>query len=237
MEQQNLLGCHVEMIAPGKSLDSPDEKKYISAVEDLTGDRLLLAMPMYQSKYAPLHKEERYDVYILVKRKILQCRVVVQGAVKEDKNIFLVTKIISPFRKYERREFFRLSFQTPVFFRKLEPELVEIYRQYLKEEKEMLQEGFSRGNGIDLSAGGLKFTSEERLQVGDTVVIRFTVNQDTAKPKTYVILSKVIESVRHPTQIRTYINRVSFELHNAKVRESLISFVFQEQRRALKSAE
>lgn len=239
MEQQNLLGCHVEMVAPGKPLDSSDEnhKKYISAVEELTGDRLLLAMPMYRSMFAPMHKEERYDTYIFVKTKIYQCQVVVQGAVKEDNHIILVTKIISSFQKYERREFFRLSYTGDVYCRKLDSELVDIYRQYLHEGKEMLQEGFVKGTGIDLSAGGMKFTSGERLHVNDVVVIRFTVNKDTDKQAIFMMLSHVIESVNHPNQTGSFLHRVSFEMHDQKMRENLVSFIFQEQRKALKKAE
>lgn len=239
MDEQMLLGCHVEMVLPGKPLESLEEehKKYISSVEDFNGQRLVLSMPMLRGKFAPLHKEERYDVYIFVKAKIFQCSVIIEGAIKSENKIFLVTTVTSDFKKYERREFFRLPYTVDVFYRKIDSGLVEVYRQYLKDGREMLQEGFQHGEGIDLSAGGVKFLSGERLHKRDTVIIRLTLEKENGDKEVFVIMSHIIESVNHPNKSGVFINRASFEIQNKKIRESLVSFVFQEQRKALRKSD
>ncbi len=239
MDFDTMLGCHVEMVLPGKPLDAPDEnhKKYISSVEEFNGERLLLTMPMLHGKFAPMHKQERYDVYIFIKTKIFQCRVLVEGAIKNESKIYLVTKVMNEFRKYERREFFRLPFSMDIFYRKLDSDLVDIYRQYLREGKEILQGGFVKGEGVDLSAGGIKFLSGERMHRRDVVVFRFTITPTNAEPITYVLLAHVIESVNHPNKSGVFIHRAAFEMQEPKMRESLVSYIFQEQRKALRKTE
>lgn len=234
MELTILPGYHVEMVKSGGLLDDPlVENKYISSVEDVVKDKLYLEMPTVRGRYAPIHKDEKYDIYIFIKEKIFKTTALIEGARKEGNRITLITRMLTDLKKYDRRAFFRISLQVSLMYLILDDKMVTLFRQYLKEGKEIPTDGYHTGECIDLSAGGMKFMSSKKLKEDSIMCMRFILDQGKETEMIYTVLAHVIDSNPHPEKTGMYIQRVAFEVQSPRTREKIVSYIFKQQREAL----
>ena len=234
MELTILPGYHVEMVKAGGFLDDPlVENKYISSVENMVKDRLYLEMPTVKGRYAPIHKDEKYDIYVFVQEKIFKTTVLIEGAKKEGNRITLITRMLIELKKYDRRAFFRISLQMSLMYLILDDKMVTLFRQYLKEGKDIPADGYHTGECIDLSAGGMKFLSTKKLKEKSIMCMRFVLDQGKETEMVYTILAHVIDSKPHPNRPEVFIQRVAFEVQNPRTREKIVSYIFRQQREVL----
>ena len=138
--------------------------------------------------------------------------------------------------KVQRREFFRVD----VFFNLdsygLQPEdlameKVEDIYQFLKEQGDPLRE--RQGVAADLSGGGIRFTGDIKLEKEAKLLMWLPLPME-GQLKQFLVIGEVIDSFSKQDKYDTFVNRVKFQIEDNRVREHIIRYVFEQERRQRK---
>ena len=122
-----------EYVVPGNKIEmqAVDRTKYIDDTEKkkvyqtrvcdiLTEDRLEIYMPMEKSKLILLPVNAEYDLYFYTQAGLYQCFANVIDRYKSDNQFILLMELTSNLRKFQRREYYRLSCALEMSSRPLE---------------------------------------------------------------------------------------------------------------------
>jgi c-di-GMP-binding flagellar brake protein YcgR len=191
-----------------------NETVYISLIQDIKEDSLIISAPVENGKIIPLEIGTAYLLSIYSKGGLYKCRAVVSNRYKKNNLHFVDLEIKSPMRKHQRRQFYRLECALTFHFSNEE---IETYY---------------KGIIIDISGGGLRFTSKEQIQVGS--IINCTLDINSVETKKLELKGKVILSQLVDYQVIKYETRIMFQDISNEDREAIIKFIFDEQRKRRK---
>lgn len=141
-------------------LEGPYQGSYFSHVVDKDGEYLEISIPTSKGDLVPVREETRLNVIFVGPEAMYQFSSTVLRRVREGKVYALIIAPPERIERIQRREFFRLDVSIPFMFRRQEED-----------------EEFIPAHTVDLSGGGLKFRSEERLEEGETLLVRFEEEQ------------------------------------------------------------
>lgn len=215
----------VENIEAAKS----SNRIFVSQVLDILDDeKLKIGMPIEQGKVIPLPVNARMDACFYTKAGLFQARVVVTDRYKEGQIFVLVVELISDLQKYQRRQYYRLGCVIDIKYRCITAEEVEEYAR----NSNMIVEAddFREGTALDISGGGIRFVSEEKLEKEQEIFIVLEITYGE-QSKTYGLMGKVIVSYEAKSRADLYEHRIEFINMQGGVRESLIKYIFNEERR------
>ena len=82
----------------------------------------------------------------------------------------------------------------------------------------------------DISGGGVRFSAERLPQRGDYLLLSFHLKNERLDEVFYLV-SQVVAVQEHPTVRNMYIQRVKFIFRDLKIRERIVRFVFEEERK------
>lgn len=229
------LGDRLELKKTGtnkkKEMGEEPDISYISQVYDVINeDELKIAMPIVEGRVVPLPLNGRFDLCFYTSCGLYECKATITDRYKEDGLFVLQIEITSDLKKVQRRQYFRLECTLDVLYKILpKEEVLEIVtnRDCMQE---FLRSGLEYGVALDISGGGMRFTSKNRHVVGDCIVIVVKIkrgNENTmcVLPGTIIRTNKV----SHRNDL--YEHRVEYNNLQGAVRETLIKFIFEEERR------
>lgn len=195
------------------------------------GGKIQLLMPMNGSKYILLPLDFRYEFVFYTERGLYRCEGMVTERFKSN-NVFMInTRITTQPSKFQRREYYRhdclMELEYVVLTQEQEnlTDIEEIQKDIAANEQEK-KSGFV----LDISGGGVRFTSDEPCEVG-SVLLMWIDLQMRGQSKTYSLLGTVLKSEHIETARQNkYQNRVRFSIQDVRVREEIIKFIFEEER-------
>ena len=144
----------VERVKYNDELES--KKIYQSTVYDIISeDRLEIYMPMEKTKLILLSVDAEYDLYFYTASGLYQCFAKVIDRYKTDNQYILLLELTSNLRKFQRREYYRLSCALEMNARSLEKEEIES----IDKKEKYLVPGLplKRSIIVDISGGGIRF--------------------------------------------------------------------------------
>ena len=196
------------------------ENTYRSQLLDFDGLRVAkISMPMFEGRVIPLEIDDEYDLVFFSKKGMYQCSARVQNRYAENKIYVIELLFISPLKRFQRREYYRLECMLPVAF---------VY----KKEDGNVTERFD-GTLFDLSGGGLRFRCNTEVPtdilIQLVVPLSFEEGVQACRVEVKVSECKVIDQARNIYEVRG-----SFENLSEAEREHIIRFVFEEQRRRMR---
>ncbi|MFZ5966571.1 MAG: flagellar brake protein [Bacillota bacterium] len=197
-----------------------DEKKKIlvSQVLDIIDDQTyVVATPIFNNVITPIPIGE--FIYIKQNKKnegvfIFKAKVISRKTLKHIS--CLIIQKIGDIDKDQRRNFFRLEVVLDIQFRQLD-------------QKGNPSGTFTRAYTQDISGGGLRLISNEKIKVGTTIEIHINTGEDTIIAKGRIIRCSLHDAVENTFEIAT-----AFEGINEKTRTQIISFIFHYQRKMRK---
>lgn len=153
---------------------------------------------------------------------------------KKDGFYMLEVELRTPLEKFQRREFYRYACTMDFAFYMLDEEQLdmdsadEVYRDLMEGE---FKASPCHGIMVDLSGGGMKFRSPYELNPNDRIMVMLRLTNDKMD-RQFHILSNVIAcvAVHTPTQIM-YESRLKFIIEDNKIREEIIRYIFEEERK------
>ena len=114
LEQYVSLGQRVELESVTRIITDGEpqqlKKVYSSKVYDiLSEERLEILMPYEQRKLVLLPVDAEYTMYFYVENGIFECSARIVDRYKTSNTFILVVELLTPLRKYQRREYYRYN--------------------------------------------------------------------------------------------------------------------------------
>lgn len=197
----------------------------------------IISMPIQNGKVILLSLGARYELTFYSKNGMYRCIGQVAERYKKENIFMLEVEPKTQLERYQRREYYRYQCNMDLTFYKLDEE-----QKKMESEVEILNnltEGNSQDNRlqgiiVDLSGGGMKFRSEVELQLNDMIMIMLRLTSGKMDNQ-FWILGKVIEckDVRKE-KLPFYEIRAEFQIKDNKIREEIIRFIFEEERKIRK---
>ncbi|HPF29943.1 MAG TPA: flagellar brake domain-containing protein, partial [Lachnospiraceae bacterium] len=199
MEKVLKLGSRIELVKMGIPLDSPDiaSKKLVSSIHEIIDeDTVVITNPTMQARLVPMHPDEKFDCYFFVNGKIYNSRVKIMRNLLDGKMRTVKISILDEIEKYERRQFYRLETSMEIGYLLLTADNANDFKEAVKSNRLLEMKGFVTGTTIDLSGGGVRFTSDKLLPENGMIITHMTANMD-GTVKHYIFLGKIIKSDKH----------------------------------------
>lgn len=227
-----VAGNKVEMqaVERAKYIDDTEKKKvYQTLVCDiLSEDRLEIYMPMEKSKLILLPVNAEYDLYFYTQAGLYQCFANVIDRYKTDNQFILLMELTSNLRKFQRREYYRLSCALEMNSRPLEKEEVEV----VERGNSFLVPGLplKRSVIVDISGGGIRFIGNYAYEPESLVYCKYNLVVD-GNAKEYTLVAKVLMVRELEDRPGVYEHRAQYINIDTSEREEIIRFIFEEERK------
>ena len=210
-------GNRVEIQSAGRvkfTVETEKKKVYQTTVYDVVSeDRLEIYMPMEKSKLILLPVDEEFDLYFYTTNGLYQCFAKIIDRYKTDNKYLLLLELTSNLRRFQRREYYRLSCALEMNARSLQKEEIEAVEQ-----------------NVDISGGGIRFVGDYAYEQGSLICCKYHLLID-GKDKEYTLIAKVI-AVRELDEHRgLYEHRAQYINIDTMEREEIIRFIFEEERK------
>lgn len=225
-------GNKIEMqaVERAKYIDEVEKKKvYQTKVCDiLTEDQLEIYMPMEKSKLILLPVNAEYDLYFYTQAGLYQCFANVIDRYKTNNQFILLMELTSNLRKFQRREYYRLSCALEMNSRPLEKEEVEV----VERGNSFLVPGLplKRSVIVDISGGGIRFIGNYAYEPESLVCCKYNLVVD-GNAKEYTLVAKVLMVRELEDRPGVYEHRAQYINIDTSEREEIIRFIFEEERK------
>lgn len=210
-----------------KELNQFQSRRYLSQLLDFKGlYEACIAMPIEHGRIIPLDIGDKYHVCFYTKHGLYHCLCQVIDRYRIGNIVTAVVEMTSELEKFQRRQFYRLSCLKEIRYSLLND---------IKEKKEtsiitMQDRAFSTATMIDISGGGCKFNCNELIMIEKKLILCFYL--ELAKGITqFELLGKVVYSSEVLNKSKIYEHRIEFLDIKEEDRESIVRFIFDEERR------
>ncbi len=232
-------GDRIDLMAVDKGgvypgMEQERTKVYTTKIASiLTEDTMEILMPMEQTKLILLPVDGEYNIVFYAASGLFQCFARVIDRYKSNNLYIVAMELTSNLRKYQRREYYRFSCALEMCARNLMEEEV----QQLEERNPLyLQPNLPirRSVIVDISGGGLRFMSNQRYEPGSMIYCSYDLLKGGERKK-YEVVGKVLAVRELDNRPNTFEHRVQYVNINESVREEIIQFIFEEERKNRKT--
>ena len=211
-----------------------EQKTYQSQVLDIKENgKFEVSMPIEKGKVIVPPLNLRFEaVFNTQSGNVYKGSAVVTERYRASGRYLMEIQLKGALQKIQRREFFRYPCLVDFNFLVLD----EVYESKSVEEMYMeFMEGrlleISQGTTRDLSAGGMRFKSPCELDADKKIFIVLHLKNEKID-RDFFMFADVVSSERSDILGKvSYENRVKFEINDNEMREEIIRFVFEEERR------
>ena len=209
------------------------DKKYGSQLLDFDGDRTAkIAMPISEGKVIPLEIDDDYNLCFFTNSGLYQCTAQIKKRYTENRMYVMDVIFLTPLKKFQRRKFYRLDCLFPIRYRIVPKEQFE-KKNEAEQDNEKDEILWEEGTISDLSGGGIRFHGNVECKKEDLVEIVLPLSlQSGIVPLS--LYMKVVSCVHFEGSRVAYETRGEFLNINEKERETVIKYVFEEQRRRMR---
>ena len=225
------IGNRIEIESVKKTVDETGEmirKTYRSELYDIVSeDQVKIAMPMEQTKIVLLPVDAEYSLCFYTSNGLYQCLARVTERFKSNNLFVLVMELETDLQKYQRREYYRLN---TILDMKCKP--IDKADQTGLAQVEFLDTDLTFDNGtmVDISGGGARFISSVQYQKNSLIRFVFSLFVNGAITE-YKLIGKVLRSEKMENREDSYENRIQFVNMQNDDRESIIRYIFEEERK------
>ncbi len=207
--------------------DDNSGKYYVSKLCELLDDnRVGVLMPIERAQVVPLEIDDKYKIYFYTDNGLYQCKAVVRQRFKKDKLYVAIFRFISAFEKIQRRQFFRISCLIGIRYRSID--------RFPEKEGDKPDSGpWQNATAIDISGGGMRFNCPEYKGNDSKYEIEFDIPIDNSMVH-YKVYARIVYISDMANRSGMYEYRLEFMGLEPKKRESIVRFVFDEERRRRK---
>ncbi|MCR5746203.1 MAG: flagellar brake protein [Lachnospiraceae bacterium] len=221
----------VETVHRATRADTGLKRQYRSQVYDIVSDEEgKIAMPLEQGKMVLLPIDAEYNLCFYTKTGLYQCLARVVERTKSDNVYALLMELTTDLSKYQRREYYRLNC------------VLEMKVSNISENSDGTEQGdekveiidtditFDNGVMVDISGGGARFISRTQYPIGSQVLFKFSLFV-SGKLNDYELNGRVLYSEPLKNNPGAYEHRMQFIHIRKDDRESIIRYIFEEERK------
>lgn len=196
-----------------------NEESYKSQILEIySAEKIRISAPIDNGKIVPLSVGDKYYICIYAQTSLYRGKIKIEKRDKDDNQFTIDASMISKLEKLQRRQYFRLK--------------CVIDFKYKSEDNEKKQSWFE-GLIIDISGGGIRFISKQKIDVEEHILCKITLENNTGKHIVNVNC-KILTADALINDINKYEYRAQFGEIDALDREIIIKYIFDEQRRLRK---
>lgn len=226
-----------EMVQHKEGAELP--KVYLSSVTDILSEtEYEVMMPIREGKMYLLPVDVRFDFLFMSNGGLSHAIGIVRERYKKDNLFVLKAELVTNITKVQRREFYRMSCTLDFKFMEIEPEIANLpsTEQILLHvaQNDMFYSSFS-GTILDISGGGIRFVSDIVIDEKQHILCELQLDNEAVTKKIQMV-GQILASrkLENADGIREY--RVKFLVKDTKVREELIHYIFEEERKIRRKA-
>lgn len=226
-----------------RHVETMEEISYVSRfLYQKSADEAVIEMPTKGGLLVPLTPEDMFQVCFYTSKGLYQCQSQVVSRHYEDSLPVAVIRLRSEFEKLQRRQYYRMESLLHMEFRTVsEAEYEQLLLQKrksgnapaVKDTVETIGARYYTGVTLDISGGGVRFNSEHEAQSGDIVALRIAFLTENAQIL-QLLFAKVLTVLPVPNRSGLYEHRVEFVSISNVERESIIRYIFLEERKRRK---
>ncbi|MBO6208113.1 MAG: flagellar brake protein [Lachnospiraceae bacterium] len=236
MEKILKPGIPMELLSRKYKFDSEEAKEYkmASSVSDVIDDtHIEITNPVIKARSIPVHSGERYNAYFFGSKIYTAPLTIVRNRTEGNIRV-VVAELTGSLQKFERRQYYRLECSIDVRFLVLTAENAKEFQAAVKEGRLLTMPGFEMGTTIDISGGGIRFTSRTDIPKDSMVITHMVATVPTGEKKNYVFLGKIIETSLMNGQRGRFDHRMKFVDMKQEARDEFVRFIFEWERDRLK---
>lgn len=237
-DKLELTKANVSVTSSEKFSKNIKKETYFSKIYDIIGeDKLKIAMPMDGTHLIFPAINTRYELSIHTKGGIYHCKGIVIERYKEASLHVMILEVYTGIQKFQRRQHYRFACNLIITYRVLsqaeaslltDSDALEAFRDALSER------GYLKGVTLDISGGGIRFTSAQLIEPDTSILCNFSIDME-GKKNSFSVISRLVQSKEMPHRKNQYEHRVKFDSISDQDRETLIRFIFEEERRYRKN--
>lgn len=185
--------------------------------------------------FPELKKDICYILHIQVAQKIYQCSIYYQSMYADDGINYICLEIVSPLEKLQRRMHQRVTCHSKVTLEVLNREQIQkvLLEGIGNIEEYPLNKDLSEDSMVDISGGGIRFTSKRNIEKGDYIFVCFEISVGGVT-KELNIIGQVVYSALLPNDKEILDVRMKYVGLPESERKRIIQFVFQLERDEMK---
>lgn len=163
------------------------------------------------------------------------------GQIKErfkSANVYMLEiELKSQLTKYQRREFFRYPCVIGMTFYEVTKEETQIgsgeaLMIQIREEEGEGRDREYKGQIVDLSGGGVRFYTDQKFEADQNVLFEIHLENESMN-KLFYIIGNIINCTKvGRVSEKPYEARAKFLIQDSNIREEIIRFIFEEERKA-----
>ncbi len=227
-------GNLVEVIS--RELNEREDKKaktMKTRIYDIASEDVIrVTVPTVQGKMQLIAMDREYDIYFYTDNGLFQSICTVKDRYRINAVPVMELEIQSNLRRYQRREYYRLNCLMEMKCRALNSEETDEFIKTGNYSTETVR--VPNAVLVDISGGGARFVTNEQYEIGALTLFRFSLRQKTGY-KDYSVIARIIHSDPMQKSPGKFENRAEFvDIENAE-RESIIKYIFEEERRMRKT--
>lgn len=221
---------------------------YVSQMIDfIEYDLISIATPIKNGTLIVLEKQRDYRLYFYTIKGLFQCDCTMLQTYRENKMVLSLVKLISQPEKIQRRQYYRIECVHEIEYRLITEKEIRLHDMLtsgkyihpdeiaeLKKSLVKIENTWIHAVITDLSGGGCRFNSEQKLEAGSKIRINLNINLKNNIWKLN-LAADVIASEKRIDRIAVYENRIEFTNISQKDRDILIRYIFEMERKLRKS--
>lgn len=224
------IGNKIELVKLDDIIRNEKNKKvYVSKIFDiLPGNKLQIAMPIFEGKIVPLSVSEKYSACFYTDKGLLQCNVIITSRYKEGHMFFLEVLILGQLEKVQRRQFYRYVCKLNAKIRVVSDEEYETG----KPDFEVISEDDLEWNDaklMDISGGGAKIYQKQFLEKNEIVKLKFVLSVEEYNFR-LSLFARVLSSVYVQNHSEIVEQRLEFLKITKDERDNIIKYIFESER-------
>jgi len=226
-----------------RHVETMEEISYVSRfLYQKSADEAVIEMPVKEGLLVPLTPDDIFQVCFYTSKGLYQCQSQVVSRHYEDSLPVAVIRLRSEFEKLQRRQYYRMECLLQMEFCTVtENEMDRLMLQKREPGNEPAKKGpdsnepvrFYPGVTLDISGGGVRFNSAHEAKEGDVIAIRIAFLSETAQ-KLQPLFAKVLTVTPVQNRSGLYEHRVEYVWISNPERESIIRYIFLEERKRRK---
>ena len=190
-------------------------------------------MPIENGHVVAVSPNTRLDACFYTAKGLYHGRVVVVERMKEANMHVMTVELQYELKKFQRRQYYRLSCTMDLQYRPMDDEEKENFLKTKELPEPERVYDLMDGVALDFSGGGIRFISRAKYEKNDLMYIKLKISYEDAC-RIYLLVGKVVASAEGKNGRKNYENRVEFIELDSKIREEIIRYIFREERRQRK---
>lgn len=228
------VGDKIDLTLSGKKSDS-EIRTYKSKIFDIIDDTTIkIGMPIENGSLVLLHQDVRYDMFFYTSKGLYECKGTVTERYKDNNMYVAIIEFITPLKKNQRREYFRLNCTMDLKYLTITEEEKDLdsIDDILEQREEKLL-SWNEGFILDISGGGLRFSTDRYIEEQSYLYSQFSIIVNGISTE-ITALSYVISSEKNLNKSNVYESRVKFINLGRSETEKIVRFIFEEERKSRK---